>query len=371
MTLTVAVDARSAISPEPRGEGKSLLRLYREIAAIRPNWRFVFFGVSGRGVSGEVLAQIPRASVYLFDLPGFRFNTWENIGLPLRAWRAGAQVLHCAGSSCPRYSPIPVVMTVHDVIPLVIDDGLPAAEIAKFSRQIQFGLRSAKGVIAVSHNTSRDLARLFPWAEGRIRVIHWGGDVLPEDQSTHSERYVLAFGGGARRKNTTNLLKAFWIASQAVGDVRLKIVGINTPALRQTLLATIDARGLGSAIDLLSFVNEAQLDALYRNAYCLLYPSLYEGFGVPLLEAMGRGVPVIASASSSIPEVVGDAALMTNPTDPEETASALIRLLSDGSLWATLKKRSREQCGQFSWRVAAESTARVLEMATCGANEFK
>src|SRR5258708_5499825 len=111
--MRIGIDACSLLCPEPRGEGKALLRLYQEIARLAPGFEFIFFGERCAGFSAERLP-IPNAKVVLFDCPGYRWNAWENLALPWQAWRHGCEVLHATSSGAPRWTPMPVVMTVHD-----------------------------------------------------------------------------------------------------------------------------------------------------------------------------------------------------------------------------------------------------------------
>ena len=174
--MRIAVDASSLLARHPRGEGRSLLRLYEEIAKIRPDWSFVFFGTQIPQSVDEIRARIPRCEIRTFEMPGFRWNLWENLGLPIAAWRSSADLLHCASSGAPIWSPLPVVMTVHDVIPLIMDDGMDSNGVKRFRTQLSAGLRQSRSVIAVSDNTRRDLTRVMNADPDKIEVVHWGAD---------------------------------------------------------------------------------------------------------------------------------------------------------------------------------------------------
>lgn len=361
--MKIAVDARSLSGGKPRGEGKSLLRLYQEIQRQRPDWQIAFFG---QQPLNEALAGIELRT---FDPPGFRFNTWENFALPWHAWRLDADVLHCTSSSAPRWSPIPVVMTVHDVIPLVANDGWEAADTTRFERQIRYGLAQARRVITVSEHTRQDILRLFEVSPDKLEVVHWGIDppatILPDvDLSAHGVRepYVMAFGGAARRKNSALTIRAAAKAAQVLGQLQLVMIGVADAETRNALEAEARNAGYDNVL-FLNYIAESVLEAIYRSAQCLVYASLYEGFGLPVLEAMARGVAVISSNVSSLPEVAGDAALLVDPHDADAVAAAIVRVCSDNALRARLQEHGCARAALFDWRETARRTIVVLEAA--------
>lgn len=364
--MKVGVDARAALSSRPRGEGKALVRLYEEIARLRPSWDVVFYGQAQEGHTAP-----PGVRHHGFDLPGFRFNSWENIGLPLHARLHGADVLHCAGSSAPRFGAgVPIVMTVHDVIPLLCDDGWSVSQKLKFAARIRRGLRTARSVIAVSQSTKADLMRLFNVPAQTIDVIYWGCDGHGAATSTAERNppgidgpYLMTLGGGAPRKNTERVITAFAKAADRIGASKLVIVGAGSAAIRQRFSDMALALGVGPRVRVLEFVDEAELNALYAGTLGLVYASLYEGFGLPALEAMALGLPVIASHGSSIPEVTGDAALLVDPVDEDDIAEAMVKLVCNEPLRRDLAAAGRARAQRFSWRRTAEQTIEVIEGA--------
>lgn len=364
--MKIAVDARSLLNGRPRGEGRSLLRLYQELAAVRPDWRFRFFG---EGCGRVALPGITQAHVENFQVPGYRFNLWENVALPCKAWCAGADLLHCSSSSAPRWTRTPIVLTVHDVIPLLFNDGWTEAAVSRFRAQLDYGLRTARVVIAVSDHTKRDILSLFDVDEGRIHVVHWGIDIPPGTETDGSvrarlgigDRYVMAFGGGARRKNTAGVIAGF--AAATLPDVQLVLAGLGNAALRERVVSLGNRYGVSQRLRLLDYLEDSEINALLDEAECLLYPSLYEGFGLPVLEAMSRGVPVIASNTTSIPEVAGDAAVLVDPLSSAAISAALVHVCGNPGERARLAQRGRERAARFSWRATGEAMAALFEQA--------
>lgn len=365
--LRIAVDASSLLTRHPRGEGRSLLRLYRELAQIRPEWRFVFLGTRRSAAAEEIRRLIPHSVIRTFDLPGYRWNLWKRVGLPMAAWLSGAKLLHCSSSGSPPWSPLPIVMTVHDVIPLLMDDGMKPDSIERFRRGLAAGAHLARKIITVSENTRQDLIRLMHPEPGKISVIHWGTDIAASalDPAPHRcEALVLGFGGGGSiRKNTPMLIRMFGQVAAIHRTARLAIIGVSDASQRVELETLAEQLSLQDRITLLDYVPDTELEAYYRRAACLVYVSLYEGFGLPPLEAMARGVPVVASKRSSVPEVVGDAGILVDPERADEIAAAVLKVLDDESLRHQLSERAFRRARTFTWRATAEQTASVFEAA--------
>lgn len=368
--MRVGVDARSALSKNPRGEGKSLLRLYSEISVMRPEWDVVFYGYPGAPP-----ADIENVRISEFDIPGFRFNLWENIALPIHALLDKVDILHCAGSSAPRYiHGTPIILTVHDLIPLVFAEGICDRKVSQFKNQIRYGLSKAEAIIAVSENTKSDIIKIFGTPAEKITVVYWGCDCCEHTTGAHKkmtqvrpvdlglpERYIMAFGGASPRKNTERIISAFATTSHALTDMHLVLIGVNDPAIRSRFLSLAKKLNIGHRIVIMNFIDDDTLNTVYKHAQCLLYPSLYEGFGLPVLEAMARGVPVVASNSSSIPEVTGDAALLVNPECENDIVDALSSIFADEWMRENLAARGLERSRLFSWRKTAMETIRILE----------
>jgi glycosyltransferase involved in cell wall biosynthesis len=372
--MRIGIDARSAIGQHARGEGKCLLALYQQIARLRPQWEFVFYG-SGAAEGSERLRQaVPQARIRSFDIPGFRWNSWENLGLPWHALRDRIDVLHSFSSGAPHWSPAPIVMTVHDIIPLVADDGLTPESIERFRRRLAAGLRSADHIVTVSENTRQDLLRTFGGlAAKKMSVVPWGGPV-PQDAllqqklaywaSAFEQGHVLALGGGgAKRKNMPGVIRVFAQVCAQRPQARLRLIGVTSQAERQQAESQVQSLGITDKVEISGYVSEQDLEAAYLQANCLLYLSRYEGFGLPPLEAMARGVPVVACRTSSIPEVVGDAAVLIDADDEAAAAAAVLSLLTDRQRCSGLLEQGRQRALQFSWNAAAEAMLAVLESA--------
>ncbi len=300
----------------------------------------------------------------------------EQVAVPLRLARERLDLVHAPHYVLPFAVPHPLVVTVHDVIHLLFPEFL-----TPFRRRIAGGLlalalRRARRVITPSRRTADDVARLFPFARGKLRVVSAGVAAVfaagaPEPariaawRRAHGlpERYCLAVGAVRPHKNLLHLARAY-AASGLAPDVGLVLVG-EVPARSAGLLAAITAAG-GNAVRFIGRVAEADLPLLYAGATLVAVPSLYEGFGLPAVEAMAMGVPVIAAAAGSLPEVVGEAGLLVGPDDLAGWSAALRRIVHEPLLAAELGARGREsaaarhrleRCGAETLAVYREALA--------------
>jgi glycosyltransferase involved in cell wall biosynthesis len=222
-------------------------------------------------------------------------------------------------------------------------------------------MRVASTVVTVSENTRSDLEAEFPRGGPPVEVIHWGCDLVPPGSARPLVgEYVLALGGGAPRKNVLGTLRAFSIIAERHPDLKLVVLGMGRADLSHELLAQAETMGLAGRLVVPGFVSDSELPAWFEHAACLCYLSLYEGFGLPLLEAMSFGVPVVASSTSSIPEVVGDAGLLVDPLDAEAAGAAIDRILRDREFRRQLRDVARKRAGDFPWNVAADRMAKTL-----------
>lgn len=257
-----------------------------------------------------------------------------------------------------RRAKAPVVLTVYDALhELYPDLADPGGEQRTWKKAL---IPVADHVICISENTKRDVMRLFGVPAERISVIHLASDLTPPEAGPGKRSleppYFLYVGHRYDYKNVPRLLAALTLLRRRWPDVQLCFTGTAfSDAERQDLTD----RGLGQAVRHAGRVSDAQLADLYAQAVALIYPSLYEGFGFPLLEAMRCGCPVVAANTSSLPEVAGDAGLLFDPLDSEAMAQAMERVLADGALRADLIERGRRRELNFSWEKATAQTVAV------------
>jgi glycosyltransferase involved in cell wall biosynthesis len=246
------------------------------------------------------------------------------------------------------------VVTFHDLFVLTSEYSTPEFR-SRFADQARAAADRADLLIAVSRFTADQLRDLLEVPPGRIRVIYHGVTPAPRASELAREPLILSVGAIQARKNIARLIEAF---EQTPPEWRLAIAG-SSGFGADAILARIERSPRRADIALTGYVPDRELERLYQRASIMAYPSLDEGFGMPVLDAMARGVPVVTSNRSAMPEVAGDAALLVDPTSADELAHALLRLCGDSDLRERLAAEGRRRAAEFSWERAARETLLV------------
>jgi len=267
------------------------------------------------------------------------------------------------------------LLTVHDLSFLHHPETFVLALHRYLERVVPRSVARADLVLADSSHTRSDLISLLGVSPGKVRVLYSGVDARfrPQREPEEGERlrtryglderpYVLSVGTLQPRKNYIRLIHAFAILREAMPETQLAIAG-GRGWLCQDIFAAAEAHG--ESVRLLGFVDEAHLPALYRGAALLAFPSLYEGFGLPVLEAMACGVPVVCSNVSSLPEVAGDAAVLVDPFDVGGLAEAMERVLQDADRRRDMVARGIAQAARFTWDEAARQLLAAFDAVQC------
>jgi glycosyltransferase involved in cell wall biosynthesis len=287
--------------------------------------------------------------------------------MALAARRAGVDLVH-AVYFAPYLSGVPVVLTVHDISYEIHPEFFSRTERWRGRMLIRDSARRARTVVTVSETSRRDIIERYGLAEDRVIAIHNGVsqrllDVPAPKLESIDDRSVrlLALGTLQPRKNLARLVDAVRIASKT-RPIQLRVVGPNgyqAEVIRQRLDGAAE-------VEVVGYVSEESLVDEYRRADMLVYPSLYEGFGLPVVEAMACGVPVITSTGGALPEVAGDAALIIDPLDEVAISEAILRLADDIELRRDLIGKGRVRARQFTWGRSAERHIQVYRDAAGG-----
>ena len=291
---------------------------------------------------------------------------WTHAGLSLELLRARPDVLFVPAHVLPLLHPVPSVVTVHDLGYHYFPDAHPARQRRYLEWSTRFSARGANHLLADSQATRADLVALYGVASEKVTVVYPGRDesLAPTDPAPVRARYhlpddyLLHVGTLQPRKNLLRLMEAVAALREQGQNVNLVLAG-RAGWLSEPILAR--AREMAGVVRVLDYVPDADLAGLYAGAGVFAFPSLYEGFGFPVLEALACETPVVCANTSSLPELAGEAALLVDPTDVAALAQALHRASTDTALRATLIARGREQVQRFSWERAARETMRVLE----------
>lgn len=366
--MRIAIDAR-LLGYIRGGTSQYTIRLVQALAALDTGDEILL--LEGRQPAPDVAWPASVRRLTLATPPHHRL---EQVALPLELLRVPADLLHSPDFIPPFRRRCRSVITVHDLAFLRYPH-LLTGESARYYGQVGRAVESADQIIAVSDSTRRDLLELLQADPAKVTVVHEaaGPECRPlgsAERERHRERlglpprFILFVGTLEPRKNLPTLLKAFSRVSRE-HQVPLLVVG-GKGWLYQEVFETRDRLGLGDQVVFAGSVPPDRLVYYYNCASCLAMPSLYEGFGLPALEAMACGTPVVVSNVSSLPEVVGDAGLMVDPLDVEGLASALGALLSDDALHTRLSRKGLARAAGFSWERAARETLAVYRKAVDG-----
>lgn len=294
---------------------------------------------------------------------------WEQIAQPWVLHQKRIDLLHGLAFVTPLLSPCPTVVTIFDLSFLRFPESFRRANRAYLRLFTPLSARRAQRVIAISEHTKRDVVHLLGVPAEKVEVIYCG--VEPEfyprsraevqafrQQKGLPERFVLFVGTLEPRKNVRRLIEAY----AQIRDLGVKLVIVGGKGwLYGDIFASVERLGLSSEVLFAGYVPAEELPLWYNAAELFVFPSLYEGFGLPPLEAMACGTPVVSSNAASLPEVIGEAGLLVAPQDAEGLTEAMRRVLGDQSLREQLRERGLRQARQFSWEKAAQQTITVYQ----------
>ncbi len=376
--MILGIDARFAVQSR-RGIGNYTLNLIKNLAQIDCYNQYILY--IDRADSENVLPK--QKNFKIKRLRPANYLVWEQIALSMQAKKDGLDILHCTGNTGPIRldKQIKLIITIHDVMFLINSSVLPESSSlyqrwGRTYRKINVPIvaKYAERIITVSCFSKADIKKHIPILKNAvIDVTHeaYAESFLPLNRNDArdkiknkfgiTENYILLLGANDPRKNTGFVIRKY-IELKRDKRIKEKLIIVGLPDWRQTnFYNTIVQSNSTEDIIFTEFISEEDLVLFYNCASVFLYPSLYEGFGIPVLEAMACGVPVIASNITSIPEVVGDAAFLINPRNHSELETTLLALLNDPILRKNLIERGFEQIKKFSWQKMAKETLLVYQ----------
>lgn len=354
------------------------LRLISGLLEVGAEHDFIVF--LNKDGAAEFSQSAPNLAIEVCPVHGkhrLRRLLWENVVLGPRARALRLDIVHSLGYLSPFRLETKSVVTILDLIHYLYPKDIPASKRYLWRFLLPSTLRRVDRIITISESVKADLAGIFPHAERKAIAIPLAADRYlfhPRVQKTRERRTpdgtrtILAVASMSAHKNLSVLIRAISQLRREGAQLRLVLVG-------QHSQATVELQKLARELDLLDVleftghVSEDALVRLYQEAAVMVFPSLYEGFGLPPLEAMACGCPVIASSSSSIPEVVGDAALLFDPHDTNALASHLRTILGSEELRASLVTRGYDNVARFSWADTAARTLKVYADVLASGNQ--
>ena len=358
--MRIAVDASRCTVPRPTGTERYALELIR--ALLRQDSPHTFTLYYRDAPAPGLFPAADRAAQRVIPFP----RLWTHVRFAAALWQDRPDVTFVPAHTLPLAFPGQAVVTVHDLGFRYFPAAHPLRARLYLDWTTRHSAHRASIVLADSQATAADLTRFYGVPPGRIRVVYPGveppGQIMPGDiqavRARHGlpSRYFLFVGTLQPRKNIARLVEAYrrWQAAHPGDPAALALAGG-----RGWLYDPGWAEG-APGVQLLGYVDEADKGALYAGALALVFPSLYEGFGFPVIEAMHCGAPVIASRASSLPELVGEAGLLVDPLDVDDIAAAMGCLAADDDLRKRLQELGRRQAARFTWDAAAAQTLAAL-----------
>lgn len=315
---------------------------------------------------------------HIVELPSAPYPFWEQVTLPEAALKAGCSILHCTSNTAPIHTGIPLVVTLHDIIYMeslsLLKKGFtPYQKFGNMYRRLIVPrvVKKASRIITVSEFEKRRIAAFFKINDDKLRAIYNGVSEhfkpvtdtaileMVKEKYHLLDRFFFFFGNTDPKKNTPGVLKALSLFLQSSDEkIPLVMLDFDHRELERMISETGDP-GLHDYVKLTGYVPNTDLPAIYQMCTIFLYPSLRESFGIPMLEAMACGVPVITSNTSSMPEVGGNAALFIDPYRPEDITAAIKKLLTDHELSDRLVRDGFNNAARFSWKAMAENVLKL------------
>jgi len=361
-----------------RGMGNFVHNLLAELAQIEAPHQYYLYVDTTK--ASEVLPQDERFTIKMLH-PRF-YPVWEQVSLPLQVKHDQLDILYCPANTAPIWLPskTKLVMTIHDVMYMLPPTILPLSPslYQQLGRQyrrwiVPRAARGAAAIISDSIYSKSDTIKLLALQDNQIHVVYGshGSTYKPLDDAKAVlalksklglfDRIIVGLGAIDPRKNTARVIEAFaQLLRSGYPYHQLVLIGLNAQA-KARFSQQCQRLEIVQNVLMLDYITEEELVTLYNTAEMVVYLSLYEGFGLPVLEAMACGVPVISSNTTSIPEIAKDAALLVDPTSTTAIAEAMAQLAGDKLLRQSFIVRGYEQAAHFSWPQAAQKVLSIIE----------
>jgi glycosyltransferase involved in cell wall biosynthesis len=371
--MQVIIDARTATSHFP-GIGRYVSNLLKAMAVLQNDMSLHIIrspAPIGCPVASSLQETVSNASV---------FSLRQQWAIPKLINKIGGSLYHSTYYLMPYRVNVPVVFTCYDLIPIVYPQYFSPLQRMIYRVAHHIAARASSCIIAISESTKSDLTKYFSIDERKISAIPLAADKTFNPQSMNTievvrsnfdlpRRYCLYVGTNKPHKNLLGLLNAWKLLhdKKALEDHSLVIAGKWDPRYPEAKEFTLTS-GLNKVVTFTGEVNEEHLPALYSGATIFVQPSLYEGFGLPIIEAMACGTAVTCSNTSSLPEVAGDAAILFDPKDTKSIADTLGSLLADSNKLSSLREKSIQQASRFSWQKTALNTIDIYRKVCLSSN---
>ena len=371
--MKIAIDARSATLHQGTGIGTYTNNLISEILSLDSQDEFTLF------CSGKFNEDFNKKDTNIVYSSGRHGSFYEKYYIPITLNEFHAHLYHIPqnGIGFDFDSNTPTIVTIHDLIPYIMPETVGKGYLERFLRDMPNIISNSCGILTVSEHSKRDILKFFsfyPADKIFVTPLAANNNFKPLDKNNcklyvkHTfginDPYILYIGGFSLRKNVLDLVKSFnKIYKDLNKPYKLLLVG-SIKDEGEKLLTFVTENNLMDKVVFSGYLDDKFLPILYSGCDAFVYPSLYEGFGLPPLEAMSCGAPVITSSLTSIPEVTGDSALLVNPYNINELGDALVTLLNNEDLKAALSEKGYLRSLEFTWKKTAKSTLNAYKALT-------
>jgi glycosyltransferase involved in cell wall biosynthesis len=372
--MIIGIDG-SPFTENPTGIQMFMTNVFAELSRLAPGNRYVVYGVHAPDAFPPEYGNfiLKRSMMYKYWK---LWRLWFYSGFPLQMAADKLNVFLSMYQMIPLYGRCPRIAVIYDITPVLVDNATSKYHTSIFKWQVRYTVNNANRIITISEASKRDLVTHFGASPGKISVAYPGysGKVFhPSDDLLDTARvkakfgiegeYILYTGTLQTNKNIPRLVEAFARLKKA-GKIPHKLVLCGKEEWGAgDIRRAVAQSGFANDVVTTGYVPSGDLPSLMRGATAFVFPSMYEGFGMPVLEAMACGVPVVVSNTSSLPEVVGDAGAVFDPFDVDGMASAIYGVISDSNLRRIMVDKGLSRSADFSWERTARSILQVIESA--------
>lgn len=370
--MKIGIEAQRIFRPKKHGMDVVAIELIKNLQEIdRTNDYFIY----GRNGVNDVLPDTSNFHIDTFS--SLTYADWEQIGLVKKVRKQKPDLLHCTANTAPLFLPVPLIVTIHDIIYLEQVDfkGTTYQNLGNLYRRfiVPKIANRARLILTVSEFEKQNIVKTLKLPEEKVQVLYNG--VASQFNNLYSKdavemfrkkfqlptEFIMFLANTAPKKNTVNVIKAYADYCYETGSAIPLVLLDYKKELVLKILEEINQAALLSQIVFPGYIPYSQIPLMYNAATLFLYPSLRESFGLPILEAMACGVPVITSNTSSMPEVAGDSAAIIDPFNYKELSSAINKLLSNGELRKNYIEKGLQRVKKFTWQTSAEKLLRIYE----------
>ena len=371
--MRTGIEVQRIFRPKKHGMEVVALELIKQVQKLDTKNEYVLFAKDD--ADRQCINETPNFKVE--TLSSYTYADWEQFRLPSAVKKSDLDFLHCTCNTAPVKCSVPLLLTLHDIIYLEKVDfkGTAYQNFGNLYRRyvVPKVVEKSDIVITVSHFERQTILEKLKLPEEKVRVVYNAVNARFNDNFSADEKlafrkkynlpenFLLFLGNTAPKKNTPNVIRAFADYCKQTKDIIPLVILDFDKALVEEMLSKLSAAEYFKFIIFPGYVSPSEMPLMYSSATVFLYPSLRESFGLPILEAMGCGAPVITSNTSSMPEVAGDAGLLIDPFQHTQITEAVINLLSNDSLRNDLKQKGKARAAQFTWEAGAKDLLAIYD----------